>query len=138
MKKLFSIINLGFFYLSLIAIFNLVFMPIALAEYTDNNVNLKPTTDCPSGNCLKNPLGDKMTDPNIVIGKIINSVLGVVGTIALAMFIYGGLRWMTSAGEKDGVTAGKETIKWATFGLIIIFMAYAIINFVLKDILMQV
>jgi len=90
-------------------------------------------------NTLPNPLGttEAMKDPNYVIGKIINSVLGVVGTIALVMFIYGGLRWMTSAGEKDGVTTGKETIKWATFGLIIIFMAYAIINFVLKDILMQ-
>jgi len=87
---------------------------------------------------LSNPLGNsaEMKDPNIVIGKIINSVLGVVGTIALAMFIYGGFRWMTSAGEKDGVTAGKETIKYAAFGLIIIFMAYAIINFLLKDILL--
>lgn len=87
---------------------------------------------------LSNPLGtDKnMADPNYVIGKIINSVLGVVGTIALAMFIYGGFRWMTSGGG-DGVKAGKETIVWATFGLIVIFMAYAIVNFVLRDILMQ-
>ena len=86
---------------------------------------------------LSNPLGsdENMRDPNYVIGKIINSVLGVVGTIALVMFIYGGFLWMTSGGG-DGVKKGKETIVWATFGLVIIFMAYSIVNFVIGNILL--
>lgn len=87
-----------------------------------------------SNTTLTNPIG--INDPNLFIGKLINSALGVVGSIALVMFIYGGFRWLTSAGSKDGVTAGKETIIWATFGLVIIFTSYAIVNFILKDVLL--
>ena len=48
--------------------------------------------------CLKNPINDKYSadTPNQLIGQIINGILGIVGSLALAMFIYGGLVWMTT------------------------------------------
>lgn len=92
-------------------------------------------TGCGGDNvCLENPLGDKATDPNILIGTIINGILGVVGSLALVMFIIGGMLWMTSAGNAERVTKGKNTIIYATLGLIIIFSAYAMVKFVLEAI----
>ena len=84
---------------------------------------------------LNNPLGDNAKEPNALIGKLINGALGLVGSIALVMFIYGGLVWMTAMGAADKITKGKDIILWATIGLIVIFSAYALVNFVLGDVI---
>lgn len=87
---------------------------------------------CSGGTCtLDNPLG-KITTPQQIIGKIISAVLGIVGSIALIMFIYGGLTWMMAAGNAQNVDKGKNILMWATIGLVIIFSAYALTKFVLN------
>jgi len=82
---------------------------------------------------LTNPLGEK-TSIQTLIGKIINGALGLVGSIAFVMYIWGGFVWMTAGGEKEKVQKGADTLKWATIGLIIIFSSYAMLNFVLDSI----
>ena len=77
---------------------------------------------------LTNPIG--VDDPRIIIGNIIRALLGITGSIALAIFILGGFYWVTSAGSEEKVTKGKNMIMWATFGLAVIFFAYAIVTFV--------
>jgi uncharacterized membrane protein YjfL (UPF0719 family) len=69
-----------------------------------------------------------------VIGNIITAVLGIVGSLALVMFIFGGLTWMTAAGNTERVTKGKNILIWATIGLIVIFTSYALVEFVIKGI----
>lgn len=80
-----------------------------------------------------NPLGNEegSDDPNIIIGQVINAVLGVVGSLALLMFVYGGFTWMLAAGNSERIEKGKNIIIWAVLGLVVIFSAYAIVNFVL-------
>lgn len=73
-------------------------------------------------------------DPQQLIGKIINAVLGIVGSLALIMFIYGGFTWMLAAGNAEKVKKGKDIIIWATIGLIVIFSAYALVKFVISGI----
>ena len=80
---------------------------------------------------LTNPLGDKNPSPQELIGRIINAVLGIVGSIALAMFIYGGFTWMTAAGGAEKVQKGKDILIWAAIGLVVIFASYALVNFVI-------
>src|SRR3989338_5403556 len=77
---------------------------------------------------LDNPLGKGATDIPTLLGKIIQSVLGVVGSLALVMFIYGGTTWMLSGGNQERVTKGKQILIWATLGIIIIFSAYALVR----------
>ncbi|MEK6705930.1 MAG: hypothetical protein AABZ06_09090, partial [Bdellovibrionota bacterium] len=83
---------------------------------------------------LPNPLG-KITDPRVLIGIVINSVLGLVGSIAFVVFIAGGIIWMTSAGNSDKIQKGKNMIIWAALGLAVIFFSYAIVRFILEDVL---
>ena len=85
---------------------------------------------CPDGQvCLTNPLGEGVT-PQIFIGKIIKAILGIVGSLALVMFIYGGFNIMTAAGTAEKVEKGKQILVWATIGLIVIFTSYALVKFV--------
>jgi hypothetical protein len=81
---------------------------------------------------LENPLPN-VTSPQVLIGNIIKAAMGIIGSLALAMFIFGGVLWMTSAGNAERVTKGKETILWATIGMIVIFAAYAVVNFIITS-----
>lgn len=78
---------------------------------------------------LPNPLGT--TDVRDIIANVIRAALGLVGSIALLMFIYGGFLWLTSGGNDEKVKKGKDTLVWATLGIVLIFAAYAILNFVI-------
>jgi hypothetical protein len=93
--------------------------------------NVDPDQE-PKGECgvnqLCNPLGSK--DIPTLIGGAIKTILGIVGSIALALFIYGGFVWMTAGGNPGRVKTGRDIFLWATLGLVIIFSAYAILTFV--------
>ena len=119
----------------------LSFILLILSPYTLANAACCTTgTADPAGCsvCLTNPLTGKTTYTEstegipVLLGKIINSVLGIVGSLALVMFIYGGITWMLSGGNQERVTKGKQILIWATIGIIIIFTAYALVKFVLE------
>ena len=78
---------------------------------------------------LTNPLN--VNDPREIIGNVIKAILGIVGSLALAMFILGGFTWVTSAGNDEKVKKGKEMITWAALGLVVIFLSYALVTFVI-------
>jgi hypothetical protein len=61
-------------------------------------------------------------------------VLGVVGAIALLFFVWGGAQWMMAAGSVEKVAKAKQTLLWATLGLVAIFSSYAVLSFIIKAI----
>lgn len=81
---------------------------------------------------LPNPIGE--SDPRIIVGNVIKVVLGLVGSLALVLFIYGGVVMMTSAGNSDRVATGRNTLVWATIGLLVIFSSYTIVGFIIRSI----
>jgi hypothetical protein len=68
-----------------------------------------------------------------IITSIINVILFITGVLSVAMLIYGGIRYTTSAGEAARVTGAKNTVMYAIIGLIISILAYAIVNFVIGN-----
>jgi hypothetical protein len=66
-----------------------------------------------------------------LIGTVINEVLGIVGSVALIMFVYGGIIWMTAGGNEQSITKGKNILMWAAVGIIVIFSSYALVKFVI-------
>jgi hypothetical protein len=82
---------------------------------------------------LKNPLGDGTTVP-VLIGRVITGFLGIVGSLALVMVIYGGFTWMLAAGNSEKVKKGRDIIVWAAIGLVVIFTSYALVKFVIEAI----
>lgn len=82
---------------------------------------------------LTNPLGS-IDSPQMLIGKIINAIMGLIGSITLLMFIYGGFTWMTSAGNQDKIKKGRDILVWAAIGLFVIFSSYALVNLIINSI----
>ncbi len=58
--------------------------------------------------------------------------LGFTSIIFLGYSLYAGVRWITARGKEELVTKAKETLQGSITGLIIIVMAFAIVNFVLS------
>lgn len=86
------------------------------------------------GTGLPNPLtgNDTPIDPRIIVGNVIKALLGVVGSLALLVFILAGFTWVISAGNEEKIKKGKEMATWAAFGLVVIFFAYALVTFVVN------
>ena len=71
----------------------------------------------------------------LLIGKIIRTILGLLGIIFLVLMVYAGFLWMTARGESDAVDKAKDIIKQAIIGVIIVFLAYALTGFVINGII---
>lgn len=66
-----------------------------------------------------------------MIGDGVNVVLGMLGLILVVLIIYAGFIWTTAQGDSKKVDKAKDMIKQAVIGLIIVFAAYAIAQFVM-------
>jgi len=76
-------------------------------------------------------------DPDIAVhallGNIIKTLLGIMGSVALCIFIYGGIMWMTAGGTEQTITKSQNTMIWAALGLFAVFCSYMIIKFLIKS-----
>ena len=81
---------------------------------------------------LQNPLST--TDIPTIAGKAISTAMGVMGSLALIVFLYGGFRWLTAGGNSESIEAGTSAMIWATVGIFIIFASYAILQLVFETI----
>ncbi|MDP2656728.1 MAG: pilin [bacterium] len=88
-----------------------------------------PTNDI----CFDNPLS--VDTPSELVNLVINAFLGISGSIALVIFIYGGITWMISEGEPEKIKKGLDTMIWAGIGMGIIFASYALVKFVVDAII---
>ncbi len=75
---------------------------------------------------LYNPLG---TDIGVAefISRAIRAIIGFIGALALLMFIYGGLMYMTAGGDTKKVSTAQDIIRNSTIGLLLIFFSYSIV-----------
>ena len=68
-----------------------------------------------------------------MLGRIIQTFLGLVGAIALLVFVYAGVRYMTAGGNSSAITQAVDAMKYAFLGLAIIMFAYILASFVLDS-----
>ncbi len=80
---------------------------------------------------LNGTLGN--SDPRTVVARIINFALGFLGVIAVVIILFGGFKWMTSAGNEDKVGEAKQMLGAGVIGLIIILAAWAVANFIISN-----
>lgn len=76
--------------------------------------------------------GDQPTTPEVAVGKIINTVLTYVGVLTLVMIIYAGGLWATARGNEQTIEKSKKILLGGIIGLVIIFSAAALVNFVIS------
>lgn len=95
-----------------------------------SNLNNPPANSTIQKETLDNPLG--VSTIPAVIGKIIKIFLGLIGTISLVMFIYGGFLIFSAMGEAGKVKTGRQTLVYASIGIIVVLTSYVILKFVLN------
>jgi len=66
------------------------------------------------------------------IGRIISWVVGILGVILVALFVYGGVIYATSVGNEDRIEMGKKIMLYAIIGVVIIAVAFAISRYVIQ------
>lgn len=67
-------------------------------------------------------------DPKNVTTKIINYSLFFIGALALIFVIWGGILFVTSGGDAEKTTKARNTLLYAIIGVIVVVLAYAIVN----------
>jgi len=90
----------------------------------------KPSADkCPSDYTGDNCGGYTLNNFVQLGVNVANWILGIVGSLALLFFIYGGLTMIISSGKSESVQKAKTILTNAIIGLIIVFTSWVIINF---------
>ena len=74
-------------------------------------------------------------DPRDVAADLIKLAMSFLGTIAVLLILYGGLKWMIAGGNQDKIDEARKTL-WSGFiGLVIIVAAYAIAAYVIEAVI---
>lgn len=82
-----------------------------------------------------NKLDPSISSPAQFIGNGIKVMLLFIGSIALIMYIYGGLLWMTAAGNTERISKSKQILVYATLGVIAMLGSYLLVQFVFGTVL---
>ncbi len=72
-------------------------------------------------------------DPRVIVVRVINIGLSLLGMIFLGLVIYAGFLWMTAGGDTTKVEKAQNYLKNAVIGLIIILSSWAITRFILNS-----
>ena len=65
-----------------------------------------------------------------LIVKILNVVLAIVGLIAVLFLVWGGFKYITSAGDEEKVKEAKQTIINSLIGVAVVILAFALVRIV--------
>ncbi|HUC89959.1 MAG TPA: pilin [Patescibacteria group bacterium] len=124
---------------TIVASLALAIVPVALpavaygATDIQNNLQCGTTFETNSSGACDTSTGT--TTVNDTVKKAINFFSAIVGIVSVVMIIYGGFKYISSAGESSNVTAAKNTIIYAVIGLIIVAMAQFIVQFILGKVI---
>lgn len=67
------------------------------------------------------------------VSSLVGAVLGIAGVVAIIFIIIGGYKYVVSQGNPQEVQKAKETIIYALVGLVIVMMAFTIVQFVTRN-----
>ena len=78
---------------------------------------------------LAAPFGATPNEPTYIVAAVIQALLGVVGSVTLLIFIWGGFKLIFSGGNEEKIKKGRSTLMWAVIGLAIILSSYSILQY---------
>ena len=73
-------------------------------------------------------------DVRLTAAKIINALLGLLGTACVVLIVYAGAKYMTSGGDESKMKEATKIIMGAIIGLLVIMSAYAISSYITTNI----
>ena len=74
-------------------------------------------------------------DPNRVPQTIVNGIFLLASFLAVVYLMYGGIRWITSRGDKNAVQDARRHIMSAIIGIIVVAGTFFLLNFLFTTVL---
>ncbi len=68
-----------------------------------------------------------------LVGQILGIVLSMIGVALFGLFLYAGIRWLIARGNEEDITKSKDIMEAAVIGMVIIFAAWGLASWVLKN-----
>ena len=125
-----SLLALGF----VASVAAISYAPLAQASGVDViSDSCKQQGNANSALCTNNST-ELVTGTDSIFFRIINTIILVVGALAVLMIVVGGLKYVLSAGDSSAISSAKNTILYAIVGIVIAVSAYSIVNFVIAKI----
>lgn len=119
-----------------IFIFGMISLDVVYAQNVSQDIQntcneVGGNTLCADYNEGKNSSADKGPIQQI-IKTIINLFAFFGGAIAVIYVVYGGFKYVTSAGNAEKASSGRQTVFYALIGLVVIIVAQQLVLFILS------
>jgi hypothetical protein len=102
----------------------LTYLALTIPGSEGKPVTIKAPRDVPTGGLQKGGTGQEIIQNSITL------LLVSITILSLFFLIFGGIKWITSQGDKSKVESARKTIIYAVVGLALSFMSFFIINVV--------
>lgn len=99
---------------------SLMAVPALASSVLDGANAAKPSSNVPSS----------LTGSGGVFQTVSDTLIFIVGAVAVIMLVVGGLRYVVSQGDATQVKAAKDTILYSILGIVVALLAYAVVAFV--------
>jgi len=111
----------------LVAVSSFVFVPVSTVGAVGalDGVCANDTTSSPV-------CENKDDKADSFVKTLVNVLLYILGAVSVLVIIIGGFLYVLSGGNSANVTKAKNAITYAIVGLIVAFLAYAIVNWVIE------
>lgn len=70
--------------------------------------------------------------PVIIITRVIQVILALLGAIVFGLMFYSGFTWLTAAGDDEKVGHAKEVLRTTIMGLMVLLLAYSLTVFIIS------
>lgn len=78
----------------------------------------------PTGGLEPGGTGEKIIQNSILY------LLTAIAVLSVVFLIWGGIKWITAAGDKTKIDSARRTILYAIIGLVLSFLSFMIVAFV--------
>lgn len=126
MKRIFASLSLIAATIGLVGSL-VVASPVGAIDITETGSNTE------ANKALTNEKNADDTVP-VVIGRVISTILFLLGIFAVLIIIMAGFRYVTANGDAGQVKTARNTILYAVVGLIVAILSYGIVGFILSNI----
>lgn len=74
------------------------------------------------------------SDSNGTLDTVFNLAIGILAAIAVLIIVLAGFKYVTSAGDPQGVASARKAIVYAVVGLVVCALAWAMVRFVIRGV----
>ena len=125
MKKLITAVRAAI----IVSVLALVLGTVAVPAYAADNLSITEG----ASSAKSNDQGSTLFGDGGIFQTVTNILLYIIGAVSVIMLVIGGIRYTVSGGDSSQVTSAKNTILYAIIGIVVALLAYAVVNFVLTN-----